>query len=314
MKFVMDRNIRAAAETFDRLGEVVRLDGRAIARGDLAHADTLIVRSVTRVDAALLEGTPVRFVGTTTIGTDHLDIPWLERNGIAWASAPGCNADAAAQYTLAMAWLASERLGRELKGMRAGIVGCGNVGSRVRRLFHALGLETVANDPPLEDAGQGGFVSLGEALDSDIVCLHTPLTRSGPHPTHHLIDADALAQMRPGALLVNAGRGDVIDGDALLRALQSSPDPCRPGCLARRTGVHTRFAGSRHGRHTARRRLQRRRKTQRNLDGLSGLLRVCRPGGGNTATTGFFGTRTGRPGRTCGNPSRAGRGVFRGTP
>ncbi len=130
MKIVIDQNIRAAAETFDQHGEVVRLNGRTITRADLADTDALIVRSVTRVDAARLEGTPVGFVGTATIGTDHLDIPWLEANGIAWTSAPGCNADPASQYTLAMAWLACERLGRSLYDQTIGVIGRGNVGSQ----------------------------------------------------------------------------------------------------------------------------------------------------------------------------------------
>jgi erythronate-4-phosphate dehydrogenase len=220
LKIVLDQNIRAAAETFDQHGEVVRLNGRTISRADLADADVLIVRSVTRVNAGLLEGTPVGFVGTTTIGTDHLDVPWLEANGISWASAPGCNADAASQYTLAMAWLACERLGRSLYEQSVGVIGRGNVGSRVQRLFECLGVEVVANDPPLTDLGEPGLVSQEEALSCDIVCLHTPLTRRGPYPTLHMISDAQIARMPRGALLMNAGRGDVIDGAALMKALR----------------------------------------------------------------------------------------------
>jgi erythronate-4-phosphate dehydrogenase len=220
-RIVVDRNIRGATNTFGRHGSLVAMEGRSIRNQDLRDVDILIVRTATRIDQALLEGTAVRFVGTTSIGTDHLDIPWLEQQGIAWANAPGCNAEGAAQYTLAMIWLALERLGRPLAGQRVGIIGCGNVGSRVQRLLQALGARTVANDPPLADAGHGPFVSLDEALDSDIVCLHTPLTRSGPYPTLRMIGRRQLGRMPDGALLVNAGRGDVIDGPALLAALQS---------------------------------------------------------------------------------------------
>jgi erythronate-4-phosphate dehydrogenase len=145
----------------------------------------------------------------------------LQRQGIAWANAPGCNADAAAQYTLAMAWLACERLGRSLADSSAGIVGCGNVGSRVRALFEALGMPVVANDPPLADAGRNSLADLDEALVQDIVCLHVPLTRDGPYPTHRLIGRQQLGRMLPGALLVNTARGGVVDGDALLAALRS---------------------------------------------------------------------------------------------
>lgn len=216
----MDRNIRAGGETFARHGEVLRLDGREIATGDLRDADALIVRSVTRVDEALLAGSGVRFVGSTTIGTDHLDIDFLQRAGICWASAPGCNADAAAQYTLAMLWLACERLERRLPEQSVGIVGRGNVGSRLASLLDTLGCRVVANDPPLTDAGVAGLVALEEALASDIVSLHVPLTRDGPYPTWRLVRAQQLAQMPNGALLINTARGSVVDGAALLSVLQ----------------------------------------------------------------------------------------------
>ena len=110
MRIVVDRNVRLVDETFAQHGDIKRVDGRALDPRQLSNADALIIRSVTRVDAGLLEGTPVRFVGTATIGTDHLDTDWLGQQGITWASAPGCNANAAAQYTLAMIWLACEQL------------------------------------------------------------------------------------------------------------------------------------------------------------------------------------------------------------
>ncbi|MEJ2384486.1 MAG: 4-phosphoerythronate dehydrogenase [Xanthomonadales bacterium] len=221
MKIVIDRNIRGAAATFGRHGELQAMDGRAIRRADLVDADVLIVRTATRVDRDLLDGTPVRFVGTTSIGTDHLDIPYLDAAGIAWSNAPGCNADSAAEYTLAMMWLACERLGRRLADQRVGVIGCGNVGSRVQRLLRAIGVDSIANDPPLADRGVAGLVAQDEALSCDIVSLHVPLTHDGPYPTHRMIDADRLAGLPAGALLVNAARGDVIDGDALLDAVRA---------------------------------------------------------------------------------------------
>jgi erythronate-4-phosphate dehydrogenase len=197
------------------------MDGRSLDRQHLISADALITRSITRVDAGLLEGTPVRFVGTTTIGTDHLDTSWLEQQGITWASAPGCNADAAAQYTLAMVWLACERLGRNPSDQSVGIIGRGNVGSRLQKLLNVLGISCVANDPPLADSGTSGLVSLDEALAQDIVCLHVPLTRHGPHPTFRMIGLERLAQMHDLPLLVNTARGDVLDGAALLSQLRN---------------------------------------------------------------------------------------------
>ena len=221
MRIVIDRNIPGVDKTFAQHGDIERLDGRSLDRQQLISADALITRSITRVDAGLLEGTPVRFVGTTTIGTDHLDTSWLEQQGITWASAPGCNADAAAQYTLAMVWLACERLGRNPSDQRVGIIGRGNVGSRLQKLLNVLGISCVANDPPLADNGTSGLVSLDEALAQDIVCLHVPLTRNGQYPTFRMIGPDRLAQMHDSALLVNTARGDVLDGAALLPQLRS---------------------------------------------------------------------------------------------
>lgn len=221
MRIVVDRNIRGAEETFGAHGEIVFLDGREITRHDLQDTEILVVRTATRVNRELLEGTTVAFVGTTSIGTDHLDIPWLDEAGIAWANAPGCNADSAAQYTLAMIWLSLQRSGRELQGMTAGIVGRGNVGSRTQRLLETMGVKTLANDPPLADAGVEGLADLDEVLDSDIVCLHVPLTRSGPYPTFRMMDREQIGRIREGALLVNSARGNVIDGPALLKAVES---------------------------------------------------------------------------------------------
>jgi len=219
MRIAVDQNITAARDTFTRHGDVIRVDGRHLSNEHMQGVDALIIRSVTKVDAGLLQHTPVGFVGTTTIGTDHLDIPWLEQQGITWANAPGCNADSAAQYTLAMIWLACERLGRSLADQRVGIIGRGNVGSRVQTLLQAIGADTVANDPPLADSGVSGLVSLEEALAQDIICLHVPLTRNGPYPTFQFIAQQQLAQMPDGALLVNSARGDVIDGQSLKRHL-----------------------------------------------------------------------------------------------
>jgi len=205
MKIVIDRNIPGVDKTFVQHGDIERVDGRSLDRQQLLDADALITRSITRVDAGLLEGTPVRFVGTATIGTDHLDTIWLEQQGITWASAPACNSDAAAQYTLAMIWLACKRLERNPTDQSVGIIGRGNVGSRLQKLLTVLGISCVANDPPLADSGTSGLVSLDEALSQDIVCLHVPLTRIGPHPT----------------IRMNTARGNVLDGAALLSQLNS---------------------------------------------------------------------------------------------
>lgn len=221
MKAIADENLAALGETFGRHMTVAPRDGRRLLRSDLVDTDVLLVRSVTRVDESLLAGTPVRFVGTATIGTDHLDTDWLDSAGIHWASAPGCNADAAAQYTLGMIALACTRLGRSLEGAEVGIIGRGNVGSRLVTLLEAMGADVVACDPPLEARGVNGLVPLHVALDRDVVSLHVPLTTEGDYPTHHLLNTDTLGAMRQGALLVNAARGGIIDGAALRQALAS---------------------------------------------------------------------------------------------
>ncbi|MEJ8567487.1 4-phosphoerythronate dehydrogenase [Elongatibacter sediminis] len=222
LRIVADANIPGLDTTFAQHGSVTRLNGRNLTSADLRTADILLVRSVTRVDARLLDDTPVRFVASATIGTDHLDRDWLDRNGVTWIHAPGCNADAAAQYSVAMLLLSARRLGFELSQKTLGVVGHGNVGSRVGYLLNALGIESVRiYDPPLAEAGQSEFCSMDEISRCDIISLHVPLTRSGRWPTFHLIDRDFLRRLPAGALLVNSSRGDVVHGEALLRWLRA---------------------------------------------------------------------------------------------
>jgi erythronate-4-phosphate dehydrogenase len=219
VKIVVDQNIRGAGSTFGRHSKLEVVDGRKLRAEHLDDTDVLIIRTTTRVDQQLLQDSNVGFIGTTSIGTDHLEIDWLEQQGITWASAPGCNADSAAQYTLAMLWLACERLGCRLTDQRVGIIGRGNVGSRVQSLLALLGVETVANDPPLAELGEPGLTSLEEVLSQDIVSLHVPLERAGAHPTYRFIASEQLARMSDHSLLVNTARGDVIDGNALMAEL-----------------------------------------------------------------------------------------------
>jgi len=216
LKIVVDQNIPGVEKTFACHGDVVALDGRTLGRDQLSHAQALIVRSVTTVDEDLLEGTDIRFVGTTTIGTDHVDIPWLEHRGIRWASAPGCNADAAAQYTMAMMLLAGKRLGFNLGGRSVGIVGHGNVGKRLNRLLVAYGVKRIkVCDLPLADEGEPDLVSMAEISHCDIITLHVPLTETGAYPTNGLVNEEFLSGLRKGALLVNTSRGKVTQSGAL---------------------------------------------------------------------------------------------------
>jgi len=222
MKILVDQNIPGIRATFAHHGDVIEVDGRTLSREQIGQGEALIVRSVTAVNSDLLYGTRVGFVGSTTIGTDHMDIPWLERQGIRWASAPGCNADAAAQYTLAMMVLASQRLNFRLSSQMVGIVGHGNVGSRVHRMLEAYGVRRIrVCDPPLADTGRTGLYSMEELTDCGVVSFHVPLTRCGPYPTRGLAGEPFLTRLPAGALLVNTSRGKVTEKDAVQRWLAS---------------------------------------------------------------------------------------------
>lgn len=221
MKIVADMNMPALEETFGLHGELLCVEGRSIERADLLDADVLLVRSVTRVNADLLQGTAVGFVGSATIGIDHLNTDWLENHGIVWAHAPGCNADAAAQYTLAMMWLACQRLNHEFRQQRVGIIGWGNVGRRLGQLLKTLDIPVMACDPPLADLGEPKLVSMAEVCRNSIISLHLPLTHTGKYPSKDLFDFDLLTALQPGTLLVNASRGGVIAKHALSSVLRS---------------------------------------------------------------------------------------------
>jgi len=222
MKIVVDENIPFGTEAFGRLGEVVTVKGRAISRDIVRDADALIVRSVTRVDADLLEGSAVRFVGTATIGFDHVDREYLERRGIGFASAPGSNANSVAEYVVAALLVLGRRKGFRLENKTIGIVGVGNVGSRVAQKAEALGMRVLRNDPPLQrETGDPRFLPLEALFDADIITFHVPLTRSGPDATLHLINAALLDRLGRGTILLNTSRGAVADSEALLEAAET---------------------------------------------------------------------------------------------
>jgi len=222
MLIVVDENIPYAEEAFGRLGTVRKLPGRRIVRQDLEQADALIVRSITRVNADLLRDTPVRFVGTCTIGEDHVDKAWLAAQGIGFASAPGCNANSVADYITAALLFLEARHGITLRGASIGIVGVGNVGSRVARRAEALGMRVTLNDPPrAEREPDFPSESLEAALSRDFITFHVPLEKTGPWPTWHMVDAARLNQIRPETILLNTSRGAVVDNPALLRYLEN---------------------------------------------------------------------------------------------
>ncbi|WP_136253840.1 4-phosphoerythronate dehydrogenase PdxB [Onishia niordana] len=234
MRLFIDSQVPKAETCFAELGPITRLPGREIDGQAVrdAEAEVLVVRSITRVDEALLEGSTLRFVGTCTIGTDHVDQAALEARGIGFANAPGCNAEAVVDYVLSSLLTLAEREGVELDQRRIGIVGAGNVGGRLYRRLTALGLDCRVCDPPLAEQKAEQDVGLEMAFDDldtlidecDVLCLHTPLVREGKHRTHHLLDEDRIAALAPGSWLLNAGRGDCVDGQALLTRLAARGD------------------------------------------------------------------------------------------
>lgn len=223
MNIVADQNMPRVIELFGGYGTVTLLPGRYITPEDVRDADVLLVRSTTQVDESLLAGSRVAFVGSATIGVDHVDTAWLARQGIVFASAPGCNARAVVEYDLA----ALAVVAPDWRERRIGVVGCGNVGSRVLAQLRALGVDCVGYDPLLSrdsDELAAHLVSFQSLLECDILCLHTPLTREGPFPTWHLFNQAVLERLKPGTVLLNAGRGAVVDNTALRQRLEGRHD------------------------------------------------------------------------------------------
>jgi erythronate-4-phosphate dehydrogenase len=246
MKIVCAETVLLGREAFSSAGETVVIPDREISRDDLIDADALIVRSKTKITGELLHDTSVKFVGTATAGTDHFDAAWLESNDIYYCAAPGCNANSVSEYVTAALLVLARRHGFDLEGLTMGVVGCGNVGSRVVRKCEALGINVLRNDPPLAAAlTDPDYYPLQTVLaESDIVTLHVPLVNAGPWPTSRMADYRFYEQLKPGAIFLNASRGSVCDYDALLDARQGgavshmvidvwNPEPAfRPDVLA----------------------------------------------------------------------------------
>lgn len=225
MRLVADENIPLLDDFFAPFGAIVRLPGRAIDRAALIDADILLVRSVTPVTPALLRGTPVGFVGTCTIGTDHLDLPGLAAAGVSVASAPGCNARGVVEYVLSCLLTLAERTGESWRDRTVGILGIGEVGGRLASTLEALGVRCLRCDPPRAERGEAGLHTLDELIaGADVISCHVPLTRVGDHPTFHLFDQARLLALRPGAWLINSSRGPVLDNQALATVLQERQD------------------------------------------------------------------------------------------
>lgn len=222
MKIVADANIPFVKDCFSSIGEVVVVPGREMMSKLVADADVLLVRSITRVDEKLLASSKVSFVGTATIGFDHVDTEFLSKNNIGFASAPGSNANSAAEYVVAALLSVARKRKIQLEGKSVGIIGVGNVGSKVENKVKALGMVPVLNDPPLQrQTDEAKYLPLEELFGCDFITLHTPLTFEGVDKTFHLADEKFFKSLKSGCVFINTSRGAVADTIAIKNAIQS---------------------------------------------------------------------------------------------
>lgn len=226
LKIVADENIPYVEQAFNEFGEVNTFAGRSINKKILEECDILLVRSVTKVNRELLEGTPVKFVGTATIGIDHIDTDYLKEAGIGFASAVGSNAASVAEYVIA-AILSLKKDGKIRNDAVLGIIGAGNVGSELFKRAESMGIKTILNDPPKKALTNCDIYKPLEELLSkaDIISIHVPLNKSGENSTYHLVNRDFLKVMKPDVTLINSSRGDVIDETALLESKRNRKIP-----------------------------------------------------------------------------------------
>ncbi|MCX7125749.1 MAG: 4-phosphoerythronate dehydrogenase [Gammaproteobacteria bacterium] len=216
MKLIADDKIPHVLDFFKFCDNIILLPGESISRNDLLNADILLTRTVTPVNADLLQGTSVKFVGSATTGTDHIDIEWLSQNNIFLAIAAGANSRAVMEY-VSYCVEALRKNNLLIKKKTAGIIGCGRIGQLVAEQLQKLEFNVICYDPFLTEKLNFNFVSLNELIESsDLISIHTPLTKSGLFPTHHIINADLIKKIKSSAILINTSRGGVIDQIALL--------------------------------------------------------------------------------------------------
>ena len=220
MKIVADENIPFVMQCFSSAGDVLTTGGRKITPETLKDADALLVRSITKVGKDLLDGTNVKFVGTATIGFEHVDPNYLSTRKIGFASAPGSNANSVAEYIVSALLNLADKYKFDVSQKSIGIVGVGNVGSKVEKKANALGMKVVLNDPLLSrQSGDGKYRPIEEIFDCDIVTLHVPLTFEGTDKTFHMADEKFFKSLKPGTIFINSSRGRVHDTQALKTAI-----------------------------------------------------------------------------------------------
>ena len=217
MKIVADNKVPFLKGVFEPFAEVVYIDGGKISRDDIIDADAMIIRTRTRCDAALLDGTKVQMIATATIGMDHIDLGYCASRGIEVYNAEGCNAGGVMQYVFSALYGVAARKAIKLDGFTFGIVGVGHVGKMIEKMARYLGFNVLLCDPPRAEAeGPDGFCSLEYLLaNSQIVSMHVPLTEV----TRNMANKSFFDLMPVGSIFINASRGEVVDEDALMQSL-----------------------------------------------------------------------------------------------
>lgn len=223
MKIVVDDKIPFLKGALEPMAEIVYVPGKEIRNETIRDADALLIRTRTKCTPELLEGTNVKFIGTATIGYDHIDINYCRKNGIAWTNAPGCNSSSVRQYITSALLRISIDQHFDLKDKTIGIIGVGNVGSKVEKVAHFLGMNVMLNDPPRARVeGNQKFVQPEDILNNaDIITVHVPLNITGDDKTWHLFNEKSFKKMKKGTWFINSSRGEVVDGGALKKTLES---------------------------------------------------------------------------------------------
>ena len=223
LKIIADDKIPFLNGVLEAFADVIYLPGNLVTRESVMDADALLIRTRTKCNQSLLEGTSVKFIATATIGYDHIDTEYCKSREITWVNAPGCNSSSVQQYITAALLLLAQEHDFNLSKKTLGIIGVGNVGSKVLAAATLLGMKVKLNDPPrARKEGDTGFVSLAEILETcDIITLHVPLVRDGEDRTYHLFDTGILGKMKDGAWLINSSRGEVVETNSLKSALAS---------------------------------------------------------------------------------------------
>ena len=225
MKIVCDNKVRFLDGVFNNIADIEFVAGREISADTVKDADALIVRTRTICNEQLLKGSNVKFIGTATIGYDHIDTQYCEQNNIFWTNAPGCNSGSVCQYIVSVLTCMAIHYGFELKDKTIGVIGAGHVGAKVIKAAKQLGMNVLVNDPPLQLSGNKDydFCSLDYLLQqADIVDIHVPYTASGEFATHHLCNDAFISKMKDGAVIINSSRGAVTDNQAVLAALNNN--------------------------------------------------------------------------------------------